>query len=187
MSKVQLPILTRSQWLVLGSFATALVILLIVALISLGSFFSYREQVADLQPKLARMEGMLLAQDRIREAGMTADQGVEGLVYSDEDTNSIGVNMQQKLRSALSSGGMSVSGSNIQNAREFESLILIGVSITAEGTLAQLESVLEKIVRARPIVLIDRLEIRPERRRGADTSQVIEVQIQLYSMKLKND
>ncbi|MDO3385241.1 type II secretion system protein GspM [Gilvimarinus sp. SDUM040013] len=179
--------LTRAQWLVYGTFAAILAAALVLFLYCFTNFLLYRAQVSDMMPRVARLQGMLQSEGDIRQAESRVSDYLTEFMYTDEDANAIAVRMQQNLRSMFSSSGLTVSGSGIRPAKELEGLTRVGLTINAEGELEQLEETLRKLSQARPLVIVESLDVQPKRRRGKDTSQEIEVRIQLYSMKFDHE
>lgn len=177
---------TRAQWLVFGTFSVVGVLLLVLFLYCITAFFSYRHQVSDMMPRVARLGGMLTAANEIRAADASASEQIQAIMYVGNNANSMGVSMQQKIRSIFTGAGMVVSGSNIRSPKVFEDVTQIGVTISAEGKLSQLEEVLTELTDVRPLVIIERIEVQPERRRSNETSQQVDVRVQLYSMKFND-
>lgn len=180
--------LSRAQWVVASAMLVLAALLLWGIAWLLLDYTHYQREIRSLEPRLARLAGLWEVEARLQASGLRAAAEVDGLVYNvTEETGSLGAQMQKSVRELFTSAGMSVTGTQILTPREEEHFTRIGVGINASGDIEALEAVLVQILEARPLVFVDRLDIRPERRRrsrAAQKAQDLQVRVQLISMKL---
>jgi len=182
--------LSRSQWIVTVSLLiVVLAIVWLMAWLMLG-YTQYQRDMQNIEPRLARLAGLLEVEERLRSSEQLASAEVNNLVYNpSEESGALGAQMQKTVRELFASAGMSVTGTQILTAKADEQFTRVGIGINATGEMQSLETALMQIVEARPLVFLDRLEIQPERaRRGRNVkqTQTVQVRVQLFSMRLNS-
>ncbi|MBU2887575.1 type II secretion system protein M [Gilvimarinus agarilyticus] len=178
----------KSSLMVLVSGAMLLVVMFWLLLTVFGYFVDYSRQVSDLKPKLARLQGLVSVEQTMLNAVSEVDYQLENLVLdADIESSRLGTQVQQKSRDIFRDTGMVVSGSQVAKPTETEQFLKIGVTLNIEGTLEDLELALLEVIHERPLMLIDEIEVTPERRHRNSREQKIGASIKLYSLQLRGD
>lgn len=187
--------ISRSQWIVLITFLIGALLILWLGIWLLLGFNNYDQEIQGIEPRLSRLYGLLQVEDQLKSSELRAVSEINGLVYAGTDGNdALGAQMQQSARDLFVSAGLSVTGTQILAPKKDELFTRIGVGVNASGDIQSLEAALLKLIEARPLMFVDSLDIRPERRRSRSRSrrsaseveeQSLMVRIQVVSMKLE--
>jgi general secretion pathway protein M len=120
------------------------------------------------EPRLARLIGLREAGSQVTAARALAEDRLARFSYpASAVTDRIGAELQQRLRNAADSAGVSVSGSQVIKSREEDGLEQIPVSINFEATHEQLQHFLQALSAQSPAVFVDSLTLTPMRQRTA--------------------
>lgn len=149
----------RSSWLPWFSVGSSFALLLGLWLLG-GVMFAQMEREAeqslsDLEPRHARLAGLLDEQDRILADLERQSRVVENMAYpSGRDPNRIGADLQQAIRVRVVEAGAEVRGSSVSVAQpeEGEPFGRITVSLTMSGTLGAVRKAFFAIAKMRPVV-----------------------------------
>ena len=189
------------QTIVVGSSLG--LVLLLVCYLTLQMWFlrqDFADQIEAIQPRTARLLGILDSIDQLDLASDTAQNTLGELVYSvDQDSAKAASYMQQQVRELLTSAGLTVSGSQILPRREVSGFDRLSLDITAEGDIDALDEALSGLEVMRPLVFVESLKVQPKRtrsrrRRGRSPPEVADVsdprklgvRFQLFSLRLKD-
>ncbi|BFM21605.1 type II secretion system protein GspM [Gilvimarinus japonicus] len=177
--------LSKAQWVVAVTVASVLFVFLWSILALLWSFGAYNQQAQEIKPKIARLSGLLQTEGQMREANAQAAAELSAIAYgAGEDDNALSTAMQQAVRSVFTAAELTVTGSQIIKPKKVDGFVRVGVSLTARGSVESLVAVVSRIHELQPLVLIERLELKPQRaRRGSNIGQQLEIRMQLVSMK----
>lgn len=156
--------------------------------IALGSWYlESSARIYDQVPRISRLQGYALNEELLRESAGQVQAQLSEIAYSaDEDSNTIGVAIQQQVRRYMESAGFSVSASQSLAPRSHEGFEELRVELTATGPMEALDAVLLELRQARPLLFMHALDISPMRnRRRDDNSQNIIVSFTFSSVKLQ--
>lgn len=148
----------------------ALLVPILIYLKLLGGAWSWRAQYADsidnVEPRLARMEGVLVVQDELKELAREARQQRARLVYpASTDRGAVAASLQSDLRQLMSGAGLSVADSQVLPVREEERFDYIGIRLTVSGEVAALDQALAQLAQFKPLVMVESLDVWPTRQR----------------------
>ena len=153
----------------------------------LGARHDYQTSIENLEPRIARLQGLIDNEAALQVAAGEVDSRVMHLVYSDDlDQAAVTTDLQQDVRQMLIDAGLSVSNSQILPVREQEMFDYVAVKITATGGMSNLDAALRRITAHTPLILVESLEVYPriKRRRGTSPSgQTVTVVMQLLSLR----
>lgn len=148
---------------------------------------AHQAEIDRLQPRIARLRGLVEFEEQLRAAAGEVDGRVLNLVHpAADDRATVAASLQKDLRQVLVDAGLSVTNSQVLPVREQEFFDHIGVKLTVTGSLAALDTALEGVAAYLPIVIVESLDIYPKRatRRSADNGeQVITATLQLLSLR----
>jgi len=177
----------RSAWIIgLTLLVPVLLYLNVVfGLVSLRG--EYQSRVDALEPRVARLLGLLDNEELLRKATGEVDKRVINLVYpATLDSATVSANLQKDLRQILVDAGLSVTNSQVLQVREREVFDYVGVKMTVTGDLSSLDEALVNLGKYLPLVLVESIDIFPRRasRRAADgADQTVTATLQLLSLR----
>ncbi|RLA43453.1 MAG: hypothetical protein DRR04_10295 [Gammaproteobacteria bacterium] len=177
----------RSAWII-GLTLLIPVLLYINLLISLqGMRQDYQSQIDGLEPRIARMQGLIEHQEPLGEAAGSVDKQVMNLVYAaTAERATVSAALQTDVRQILVDAGLSVTNSQVLPVREEEVFDYIGVKLTVTGSIDALDAGLVALASYRPQVLVESLDVwstRTSRRKVAVPAQTISATLQLLSLR----
>lgn len=144
----------------------------------------YQREIDRLQPRVARLEGLLNNEDMMRESAGQLRVQLARIAYPpDLDRAFISATLQKELKQLFSDAGMSVSNSQVLPLRTEDNFDRIIVRYTVTGSIDGLDGALRLIAEFSPRVLVETLEVWPKAaRRGQPDSQTVTATLQLLSL-----
>ena len=144
-------------------------------------------EIDRVEPRIARLQGLIAFEETLEEAAREAATEVDKLVYPvSADSATVAAELQSKVRDVLGEAGLSVTNSQVMPVREQGSFDYIGVKLTVTGGLPALDSALAELAVYLPLVLVEALEVYPARaRRGRDEpeQQLVTASLQVLSLR----
>lgn len=144
-------------------------------------------EIDRIEPRIARLEGLIAFEAPLREAAEAVDSQVANLVYpGSEDSATVAAELQTKVRDLLGEAGLSITNSQVLPVREQGDFDYIGVKLTVTGALPALDAALAELAVYLPLVLVEALEVYPARvRRGKDEpeQQLVTASLQVLSLR----
>lgn len=120
------------------------------------------ERLAELEPRHARLQGLVASEAELREASEKALAEVRRHVYHvSVDATQAGNDAQQRIREVVSASGMTVSSLQALPAKEDGPLDRIPVALAAEGQLFQIQAALLALGALQPTVWVESVSLRP--------------------------
>ncbi len=183
----------RYAVLVLATAALPLLLVLYLAAGLLGMRAEYQADIDRLEPRVARLQGLLAREDEMRQAAGAVGSDVLDLVYpATDDHQAVSAMLQKNVREIFAAAGLVVSNSQILPVREDEGeegFDRIAIKFTASGDLPALDIALADISAYLPLLLIESIDVWPARasgRRGKDNAeQDITATIQVLALKVR--
>lgn len=177
----------RSAWIIGLTLLVPVVLYLNMLFSLLGMRQGYQSDIDSLEPRVARLRGLVAYEEQLRSAAAEVDGGVINLVHpATDDRATVAAKLQKDVRQVLVDAGLSVSNSQVLPAREQEMFDYISVKLTVTGDIAGLDDALETLSGYMPIVIVESLDVYPKRatRRSADSDkQRITAILQLLSLR----
>lgn len=152
----------RKELLIL--VATALLVLL--PLIGLGTYVASKHlwaqaRLSEFEPRYARLRGLDLQREEIDQSLERALQIRAEYIYpANQDVAQTGNAVQQKVRSLLTTAGLTVVSSQVLPAKEEKGFDRIPLSVRAEGDLLAVDSALAVLNEQLPVMLLADVEVR---------------------------
>ncbi len=166
----------------------AMVSVLVSVAILLASWNRYVEgghRVADLESRIARFEGYVMAAESLRHASEKVAGTVAGLAFAaGGDSSNPGTSLQQQLRQQLGAVGLEVSASQVLASKEDGQLGAVRVELSATGPIEALDQALMLMPTLRPLVSIESLEISPSPQRRGESVQNLFIRVRVSSPRL---
>lgn len=143
--------------------------------------------VERLQPRIARLQGLVEHEEQLREASVKVDSQVLNLVYpAGEDQATVSAALQKNVRDIVTEAGLSVANSQVLPVRERGNFDYLGVKLTVSGSLSDLDEALAGIAAYLPLVLVESLDVfagRTGRNREAAEQQTVTASLQVLSLR----
>lgn len=176
----------KPEYLIVGGTLGVIALVVVyVILVLLVKWQQLDDQVEDLEPRYARLAGLVQSQEQLKRLKKRGQKTLDALVYSaDENTNAIATKLQQQARVIFSSAQLDVSASQISRTKQRDGFIQINIALNADGTLGALEQALSELEKAKPKIFINKIIVEPKRRRNAASPQLVEVRAQLKSLQM---
>ncbi len=134
-------------------------------------------EIEAIQPRTARLLGIVESVDQLEEAAGNVAVVLRNAVYqSDSDSATSAAAMQQNVRELMVNAGLSVSGSQILPAQKTGEFERLGLDITAEGNIDELDEAFSRLERLRPLVFIESVAVTPIRARRSNRRGAAEAQ-----------
>lgn len=139
-----------------------------------------------IAPRYARLLG-LEQQGRQIDARLDAirEQLVQYVYPAEMDATRVGNDAQQRVRSVLSTAGLTVVSSQVLPTKAEKGFERISLSVRVEGELIHLQSALAVIPSLNPVVLIDSINAQIIGVQRADRPQRLAVQLNLTVLHAK--
>ncbi|MEM9255507.1 MAG: type II secretion system protein GspM [Pseudomonadota bacterium] len=156
------------------------------ALFSLASARAeYQADIESLEPRIARLRGLLNHEAQLREASGRATVQAGNLLYpSTMDAATLATTLQTGARGIFTEAGMTVRNSQVLPVREQGSFDTIAVRLTVAGDLDSLDAALAELADFSPLLLVESIDVRPTRERtGAEAAQSLTATLQLFSLR----
>ena len=162
--------------------------LLVPAILFLDALFglisvrqTYQGDVENLERRISRLRGLVAVEEVLRESTARVDTQVQGLFYPvSADQAEVSATLQTDVRRTLVESGLSVKNSQVLPVRQRERFDYIGVKLMATGDLAGLDAALAALSTQKPALVIESLDIWPNR---APAQQTITASLQLLSLR----
>jgi general secretion pathway protein M len=142
---------------------------------------------ADIEPRHARLSGVLERGDAILAAGIEASAALGRLAYlPDADIGQIGTDLQQRIRQLAESAELRVAGSQILPVREKDGFSVVTVTGTLEGETGALGAFLLALAAEQPPIAVEKLAVQAPRmiRRGAENNASVSIQMNMSVLRL---
>jgi general secretion pathway protein M len=180
----------RYAVMVLGTLALPALLLLYLAISLFGMRSGYQLQIERLEPRIARLQGLLNREEQVRDAARVVGSDVLDLVYpATDDAGTVSANLQKNVREILGAAGLSVSNSQILPVREKDGFDHIAVKLTASGGLPALDTALADLNAYLPLLLLESIEVWPNRSRARASEaeeQTITTTVQVLALKVRS-
>ena len=177
----------RTAWIC----GMTLLLPLLVYLNAMGGFWGMysdaRSGIERVEPRVARLQGLVDYAEQLRAASAAVDSQVLELVYPvTDDQATVSAALQTNVRDIFGKAGLSVSNSQVLPVRAQGNFDYIGVKLTVTGSMPALDESLAGISAYLPLVLVESLEVSPARAargQGESEQQLITASIQVLSLR----
>lgn len=177
----------RSAWIVGVTLLLPLMLFLNAIVGVLSVRHDYQASIDSLEPRVARLRGLIEKEVELRQVAGEVDRRIPGLVHSaDQDRATVSANLQQEVRQMLVDAGLSVTNSQVLPVRGHELFDYIAVKVTVNGTMASVDAALDSLGSYMPLVLVESLDMTPRRSNRRDTAvteQTVTATLQLLSLR----
>ena len=148
---------------------------------------AYQSEIERLQPRIARLQGLIASEEALTTAAAQMDARLNAVVYpGTEERAAVEASLQKEVRTLLANAGLSTSNSQVLPQREAEGLEQLLVRLRVSGSLEALDRFLGDLQGYQPLILVESIDIAPERqsrRRNASPRQELDINLQLMSLR----
>lgn len=142
-------------------------------------------QINEIEPRYARLAGLRDSAQAISQQINTTRAAVSRLGYTSErDAVQIGNELQQVVRRALQSAGLTVINSQVMPARLEAGVERIAVAVQSDGSLSALQLFMAAIQGQTPTITTESLNIQATSRNAPDGSPIVSVRQTLSVMRI---
>jgi hypothetical protein len=171
------------------SLAIPLLLLLYVLATLWTQRGDYRDEIGRLEPRIARLSGLIQSEEALRQSAGRVDSRVLDLVFpATEDRATIAAALQQDVRRILTEAGLDIRNSQVLPTREVAGLDYLTVKLQVTGDLEALDAALEEFANYLPLMLVESLAVTPvrqsRRRRGQAEQQLVSASLQLLALRV---
>ncbi|MDR2153683.1 MAG: type II secretion system protein M [Burkholderiaceae bacterium] len=167
--------------------ASALALLGVLAWLAFTVLSMHRgasARLADIEPRHARIAGLLQSNDRLAKSAQTLKADLSQYIYpADGDPGQIGNQALQKVRDIAAAREMRITSSQVAAAREEHGFERIGLTLRVEGEWPQLQSLLGELARQRPAIYINAVQIGGQGGYVEGRPFTVWAQFDLYALK----
>jgi general secretion pathway protein M len=169
------------------TLALPVFILLYLSVDLLGMRAEYQREIDRLEPRIARLRGLVESEQRLVESSDQIGARLKNLVYPVfDDRAAVSAALQNNVREIASNAGMTVSNSQVLKVRQEEGFERIGLKLTLSGDIVALDTALLDLTTYIPLLLVESIEIWPDRRsraKDASPGQTLTASLQLLSLR----
>lgn len=170
------------------TLAVPLLLLVYLVLTLWAQRGEYQRELERLEPRIARLSGLVQSEDALRQSSGRVDSRVLDLVFpATEDRAAIAAALQQDVRAILSDAGLDIKNSQVLPAREVSGLDYLTVKLQVTGDLEALDTALEEFSNYTPLMLVESLAVTPvrqsRRQRKSGYEQLVTATLQLLALR----
>ena len=178
----------RSAWIIAATLSVPLLLYFYLFSAIWGQRAEYQSQIDRLQPRVARLRGLLDYEQQLLQSSGMVDAQIGELVYSAaDDAATISTTLQKDIRKILVDAGLSVTNSQVlpvsSNEEGFD---YVRLRVTVSGAVSGLDAALRKIAAYTPLLLVESMDVSPTRqarRNKKEQSQVLRATLQILSLR----
>lgn len=175
----------------LGIVGLTVAVPVVIVIYLLATFWmlrlDYQGEIDRLEPRIARLRGLAESEAVLKASSGQVGSRIVDLVYPQtQDRAAVAADLQKNVRELMAATGLTVSNSRLLGPQGDEEFDRIGLSITVSGSMASLDTTLEELAAFTPLLLVETLEVRPNRasRRSTEAAQqTITATMQLLSLR----
>ena len=114
------------------------------------------QRIAEVEPRHARLSGLIAHKDSLALAQAQAvDRLGQYLHPAGQDANQVGNDVQQRIRSVLSTAGLSIVSTQVLAAKEEKNFERIPLVVRAEGDMMAVQLALAALDEQKPAILTE--------------------------------
>lgn len=149
----------------------------------------YQQQIDRLEPRIARLRGLAKSEKKLQAVYKKVEMKLAGLAYStEEESDSVATGLQKNVRTIITASGLSVANSQVLPVKQEDGFDQIRLKLTVKGDVPALDAALMQLTNYAPLLLIESVEIWPDRQprrmKGqAPATRQLTASLQLMSLR----
>lgn len=173
-------------WLALAA-AALLALLVLGALWVAGVHTRAAARLAEIEPRHARLAGLLQNEERVAQAGQALQANLTQFLHpADADAGQIGNSVLQRVRELATRQELRVTSSQATTPapdRDHPGFERVGLSVRLEGDWARLQGLLAAMPRERPAIYSQSIHLLSLSGGAPGQGQTIQAQLDLFVLK----
>ena len=118
-------------------------------------------RLTDLEPRYARLEGLLLRKADLQALGAQASEKLAHLTYpATQDVTQTGNDAQQRIRTLFADSKLDIISIQVLPPKDESKFDRIQINLRIEGDLAGIQTALLKLSSQSPLVLVDSISLQ---------------------------
>ena len=168
------------------------VLLLVLPVVGAGLYVwtlhqRVQTQLTDLEPRYARLAGLLERQAELKALGVQANKQLVRLVYpSNQDVTQAGNDAQQRIRSLFADSKLDIISIQVLPPKEEAKFDRIPINLRVEGDLAGIQDALLKLSTQSPLVLVDSVAVQTIGAVRPASTQRVGGQFNFYVLRVRS-
>ena len=152
---------------------------LVIPLLSAG--IEYRESRDELAFRLQRYKTIAAKKDQVlADSQQIKQQYQQQQYFSTHDTVALAsADLQKKIKSAIANKGAQLTSTQVLPVKNENKLSYVTIKVRMSGTIEQLRTIIYLLETAKPLVILDQIDIRPVRGKRNRKTRKIEPSNQL--------
>ncbi len=144
------------------------------------------DQLADIEPRYARLAGLRESDARIEELDRELADNLGRFVYTTEgDPAQVGNAALQRVRELAATAQLRVTSSQVLAPRETEGFHRVGLNLVVEGDWEPMLQFLQALARQRPMIYSERMQLSRRGSPAPEAPQVIAGNFSLFVLKVR--
>ncbi len=183
-SSPRLPYRPEQLWLALIA-AVLLSMFVLGALWVAGVHTRAAARLAEIEPRHARLAGLLEHGDQLAQAGQALQVNLTEFLHP-ADAGQIGNAVLQRVRELAGAQELRVTSSQVAapaEDKDHPGFERVGLSVRLEGDWAQLQKLLAALPRERPVIYSRTIQLLSQGGRAPGQAQAIQTQLDLFVLK----
>ncbi len=179
--------LHKDRWILIGTLLVVLLPILAAGILVYQKHRWAADRLAELEPRHARLAGILSAQAELEAANQRAREELDVYFHAPEKgLNQAGNEVQQQVRDMLSAGGLRVGSSQVLPPKTDQpGLDRIQLTIKAEGELLAMQTAMAGLRAIRPAVFVDGLVVSVMGTPRVDAPQPLSIQLEISAWRIR--
>ena len=179
--------LSRRDWTLMAiTVLVCLIPLFVLGTYAANKYATGEDYLNRLEPRFARLLGLQASADKLDEKVKQLGDRMSLFIYPSEmDATQAGNDAQQRVRSVLSTAGLTVVSSQVLPTKVEQGFERISLSVRAEGELIQLQAALAVLPSLTPVILVDGINIQVIGLQRADKPQRLGTDLKLSVLHRK--
>lgn len=177
---------SRSAIALTLTLGTLLLVLVGIVLFILQQHQMAQSQLADLEPRYARLLGLQASRTDLVRAETEASALLARYAYpSTQDVSQAGNDAQQRVRAVFSGAGLEIASSQVLPPKEDKFFDRIPLTVRMEGELVALQSALMVLSSQSPAIIVDGFTVQTIGFVKADIPQKLAVQFNMSVLRTR--
>ena len=144
------------------------------------------DQLADIEPRYARLAGLRESDARIEELDRELADNLGRFVYTTEgDPAQVGNAALQRVRELAATAQLRVTSSQVLAPRETAGFHRVGLNLVVEGDWEPMLQFLQALARQRPMIYSERMQLSRRGSPAPEAPQVIAGNFSLFVLKVR--
>lgn len=164
-----------------------------LAVVLAGVFYVHNKQafvdkrLAELEPRYARLKGLMLSEKALREASAETGKGIQTATYpASLDIDRASSELQQRAKKMFETAGVTVVTSRILEPKSGKNFDVLSVSFSVNAGLSNLQTALALVRQDAPLLKLDEFVLQPLRRQLQSDPEFVTCTMTISALRKKS-